>query len=94
MSDYYVFPALDPISAIEFPLSVFEALACGIPVFHKPFGALEDIFLNKYTNLRQYDKPEELQEINFNSNNPFPINDYVWEKVIKDMISQLEKLND
>lgn len=91
LSDYYVFPILDPLAAIEFPLSVFEALACGIPVFHKSFGSLNDVFIEGYSNTRYYYNPEDLNKTNFSSNNIFPIEDYTWEKVIKKMLDQIEK---
>ena len=91
LSDYYVFPILDPMAAIESPLSVFEALACGIPVFHKSFGALDDIFLDEYSNLRYYKNSVDLNKTSFKSNHIFPITDYTWEKVIRNMINQIEK---
>ena len=43
LSDAYVFPVLDPGGAIEMPLSVFEAMACGVPVLTTPFGELERV---------------------------------------------------
>lgn len=43
LSDAYVFPVLDPAGAIEMPLSVFEAMACRIPVLTTPFGDLQDV---------------------------------------------------
>jgi glycosyltransferase involved in cell wall biosynthesis len=44
ISDAYIFPVQDPEGAIEFPLSVLEALACDIPVLTTPFGVLPELF--------------------------------------------------
>jgi glycosyltransferase involved in cell wall biosynthesis len=44
LSDCYVFPTQDPLSAIEIPLSILEAMACNLPVIAYPFGGLPDLF--------------------------------------------------
>ena len=43
-TDLYLFPVKDPTAAIDFPLSVLEAMSTGIPVLTRPFGALSDTF--------------------------------------------------
>ena len=42
-ADCYVFPTLSARHAIQIPLSVLEAMACGIPVVSTPFGGLPDL---------------------------------------------------
>ncbi len=90
LADYYIFPTINKTSAIEFPLSVFEALACGIPVFHKNFGALKDVFDQDYSNLHYYVKPEELLNVNFSCRHNFPIYDYSWKKVTVDLLKKIK----
>jgi glycosyltransferase involved in cell wall biosynthesis len=43
-ADLYVFPVEHGSGAIEFPLSVLEAMACDLPVVTTPFGALPEYF--------------------------------------------------
>jgi glycosyltransferase involved in cell wall biosynthesis len=44
MANCYLFPVLQPTSAIDAPLSVLEAMACNLPVVTTRFGALRDMF--------------------------------------------------
>lgn len=43
-ADVYVFPVSDLQGSIEVPLTVLEAMACGIPVTATPFGGLPSLF--------------------------------------------------
>jgi len=44
LSDCYVFPATNVLSAIEIPLSVLEAMSCNLPVISTRFGGLDRAF--------------------------------------------------
>lgn len=43
-ADCYAFPTISKKAAVQVPLSVLEALACGTPVASTPFGGLPDLF--------------------------------------------------
>jgi glycosyltransferase involved in cell wall biosynthesis len=43
-ADVYLFPTRNPRSCIGIPLSVLEALACGLPVVSTPFQGLPRLF--------------------------------------------------
>lgn len=47
-SDCYLFPTLNPHSCIQVPLSVVEALACGLPVISSRFEGLPFYFGNNH----------------------------------------------
>lgn len=46
LADCYIFPTEEKRACIETPLSVLEALACGLPVISTKFGALPRLFSN------------------------------------------------
>ena len=43
LADCYVFPVEHELACAEVPLSVLEALACGLPVVSTPFGGLPEL---------------------------------------------------
>ncbi len=59
MADAYVFPTVHEEGCVEIPLSVFEALASGVPVVARPFGGLRD-FVPAGGDVRYADSEEEL----------------------------------
>ncbi len=58
-SDVYVFPVLSAVSAMEFPMSVLEAMSCNIPVMTTKFGGIES-FLQETEWFKFFKNEEEL----------------------------------
>ena len=48
-ADVYVFPVSDLQGSVEIPLSVLEAMACGVPVATAPFGGLPSVLASSET---------------------------------------------
>jgi len=97
-ADCYLFPTINPRSCIQVPLSVIEALACGIPIISSKFEGLPFYFdqgyniryLNSFHNIN-----DEIKNILSNDdiyNNG--INEFSWTNISKKMLEFYSKLTD
>jgi glycosyltransferase involved in cell wall biosynthesis len=86
-SDIYIFPVQSSTSAMEFPLSVLEAMSCNLPILTTNFGGIETYFSEtdwfKYYN----DDTEMLTEANLLlaapecKNRDIILRSFSWDKV-------------
>ncbi len=58
-ADCYLFPVYSPTGALEFPLSVIEAMACNLPVLSTRFGALTEV-IEEGDGFYYFDKTAEI----------------------------------
>lgn len=97
MADVYVFPVVNNTSAIEFPLSVFEAMSCGLPVLTTRFGVLNSFvetiefkfFESKHEMINKFIK---LDQSKTGLNRNFIINKYSWSAAFNDLNNKLTEL--
>ena len=105
LSDCFVFPGaeleketsqfekLNQSPSIEIPLSVLEALSCGLPVVSKKFGGLEDMFGKKGIYFADSEQ-EIIDQVNYMKENmdiapALPdMTPYTWERIVM----KLEKI--
>ena len=98
LSDCYFFPTTDAIEAIEFPLSVLEAMACNLPIITTPFGGLTDIFDESddflyFTNENQI--PEKITQIKtVIPKNREKIEQLSWSKIAEKIVEICSAYND
>jgi len=92
LSDLYVFPVRNEDEAIDFPLSVLEAMACGLPVVCTRFGALPDNF-EETSSFGYFDKDEDLcgiaeklYGVDASNNRRIVLDNYSWEKIFEKML--------
>jgi glycosyltransferase involved in cell wall biosynthesis len=94
-ADAYVFPVVHSTSAIDFPLSIFEALACGLPVLTTPFGSLPDQFDG--TGGLRFLGPDEsfargLDELLARQSDPRMLAEpYGWESAFEELMRNIEE---
>jgi glycosyltransferase involved in cell wall biosynthesis len=61
LSDLYVFTVVDERSAIEFPLTILEAMSCNLPVLTTKFGGTAD-FVPENDSFKYFDDETEMIE--------------------------------
>lgn len=101
VADVYVFPTSTANAAIEFPLSVLEALACGAAVLTRPFGGLAEA-LPEAGHLKYYQSEEEGAAALADLQSPGPEavdalreeleSRFTWKAVAAGMLASLEGL--
>jgi glycosyltransferase involved in cell wall biosynthesis len=101
LADCYVFPVVSSDNAIESPLSVFEALACDLPVVSTRFAGLPTLFGDDHPGLTFVDSPSELIErasatAHLPREQRPPARDLVlthsWESVAQQVIEKIDAL--
>ena len=98
IADYYVFPVVQNDGAIETPLSVFEAMACNLPVITTRFGSLPDLFSeDQYFHF--VSSSDEIIEILKSGkahacNNRQKIQPFTWNQTANQLINILNSDND
>lgn len=93
LSDLYIFPVRDEIASINLPLSILEAMACGLPVVTTRFGGIEGYFKEDDV-FRYLDTDEGLlklvDEVKMDGRaNREKVRDFTWERVVDEMLSIL-----
>lgn len=95
LADVYAFPVLRTDGAIEFPLSILEAMACGLPIITTPFGALKDNF--ETTTGFRYGETEEdfikqidaLYGTKSPQNRDLVLTRYSWDNVFENILNRV-----
>ncbi len=97
LADIYIFPVSSFDNAIEFPLSILEAIACNIPVLSTRFGGLVDFFNeNKYFQFfdNEHDLIQKANKLSLNppeDNRNKIIKQFSWDNILQQIeIQQID----
>lgn len=95
-ADAYFFPVRHRASAIDFPLSVLEALSCGTPVLTTPYGALPEHFEGT-GGLRFLEDGEDpaaaIEDLLSRASRPSELAlPFAWDVVIDELVLKLQEL--
>lgn len=93
MSDYYVFPVMIEDAAIEFPLSILEAMSCNLPILTTRFGGLVDFFAEsnyfKYfvSDVQLVEKASQIDNTELCNNRSIIELEFIWDKTFEKILS-------
>jgi len=96
LADAYVFPVTQETAAIEFPLSVLEAMACNLSVVTTQFGGLKDYFSDG-DGLFFVEDPSQIPEKVDHARHFRPVNTYskvesfTWQSVADRFFDEVEQ---
>lgn len=98
LSDCYIFPTTNPVGAVDFPLSVLEAMACNLPIITSKYGALTRYFkegtglyyISNNENVRDLIKDIRYSDIQVTTRER--VKNLTWGKVADDIIREYQGL--
>jgi glycosyltransferase involved in cell wall biosynthesis len=90
-ADLYAFPVMNTTSAMEFPLSILEAMSCNLPIITTPFGGINNFFSENRDIKFYYNEEELIEKVLLLSKNKtcdnrsLILNKFTWEKVFNNL---------